>query len=299
MSKNPQPTQRPCDCTVTCGDDRRDIEAGIAIPCDAYRRQQQEALAAEARAARLADLIAQGSHKADIDLLDALEELHATKAQLAECTAAKDGAYLERNQVVAALAKCFPSGTAQTPIEGWSPEWFGCVYIDLPTGQASWHFLTSQAYLFSALPPYAGEWDGHSTAVKYERLAGLNDLERYDLTAGLLEAIDRVLDESPCDCPPKQRFDDGKHLSGCYLYDLNIERGNLLAALECAVGGEPSPQQTDGVPIAALNRIKQNLMHQRRFGVDDLGSWRRAATQAEGDIEEALSATRAIKGATR
>jgi len=38
----------------------------------------------------------------------------------------------------------------------------------------------------------------------------------------------------------------------------------------------------------ALERIKSNLMHTRRFGVDDLGTWRRAATQAEGDIEELL-----------
>lgn len=168
-----KPTQRLCDCTVFCGDDHRDIAAGTVIPCEAYLRRQQEAVAAEARSTRLAELIALGGHKADIHLVDALEELHAMKAQLAECTAAKDGAYLERNQVVAALAKCFPSGTAQTPIEGWSPEWFGCVYIDLPTGQASWHFHTSQAHLFLGLPPYTGEWDGHSTPVKYERLAAM------------------------------------------------------------------------------------------------------------------------------
>lgn len=40
----------------------------------------------------------------------------------------------------------------------------------------------------------------------------------------------------------------------------------------------------------ALRRIKSNLMHQRRFGVYDLWHWRRAAVQAEGDIEEALAA---------
>jgi hypothetical protein len=51
-----------------------------------------------------------------------------------------------------------------------------------------------------------------------------------------------------------------------------------------------APQQAQGVTADALKRVKQNLMHQRRFGVDDLGSWRRAATQAEGDIEEALAA---------
>lgn len=47
--------------------------------------------------------------------------------------ARKDEAYLERNKVVVALAKLFPSGRNETP--GWG-EWRHCVYIDLPTGQA-------------------------------------------------------------------------------------------------------------------------------------------------------------------
>lgn len=88
--------------------------------------------------------------------------------------ARKDAAYLERNQVVAALSKCFPSGIARTAIEGWSEDWHGCVYIDLPTGQASWHYHDSQAYLFKDLPPYTKQWDGHTTDEKYKRLAGLS-----------------------------------------------------------------------------------------------------------------------------
>jgi hypothetical protein len=92
---------------------------------------------------------------------DALEEMRARK----------DAAYLERNQVVAALARCYPSGVARTAIEGWSDDWHGCVYIDLPTGQVSWHFHDSQAYLFDGLPPYSGTWDGHDTPEKYRRLA--------------------------------------------------------------------------------------------------------------------------------
>lgn len=94
-------------------------------------------------------------------------------AELKEMEARKDAAYLERNQVVAALAKCFPSGTAKTAIEGWSEDWHGCVYIDLPTGQASWHYHNSQAYLFADLPEYRGKWDGHTTEEKYLRIAKL------------------------------------------------------------------------------------------------------------------------------
>jgi hypothetical protein len=96
------------------------------------------------------------------------------QAEIAGLRTQKDAAYLERNQVVAALAKCFPSGVARTAIEGWSPEWHPCVYIDLPTGQASWHFHeTRHAHLFAGLPPYSKPWDGHDTPEKYRRLEQL------------------------------------------------------------------------------------------------------------------------------
>jgi hypothetical protein len=87
----------------------------------------------------------------------------------------KDAAYEERNQLVAWLARCFPSGTKKTEIPGWDPEWHNCVYIDLPTGQVSWHYHDSEAWLFLGLPAYTGVWDGHSTEQKYERLAALWD----------------------------------------------------------------------------------------------------------------------------
>jgi hypothetical protein len=64
-------------------------------------------------------------------------------------------------------------GVAKTAIVGWSPEWHGCVYIDLPTGQVSWHYHDREAYLFENLPPYEGEWDGHDTPEKYRRVEAL------------------------------------------------------------------------------------------------------------------------------
>ena len=85
--------------------------------------------------------------------------------------AARDGAYTERNRLVALLATLFPSGTKKTAIPGWDEAWHGCVYIDLPVGQASWHYHDSEAYLFAHLPPYEGEWDGHTTEEKYERIS--------------------------------------------------------------------------------------------------------------------------------
>jgi hypothetical protein len=92
---------------------------------------------------------------------------------LADMTARKDAAYEERNKVVAALSRVFPSGIARTAIEGWSDDWHGCVYIDLPTGQVSWHFHDSQAHLFAGLPAYTKPWDGHDTPEKYRRLAAV------------------------------------------------------------------------------------------------------------------------------
>jgi len=98
-------------------------------------------------------------------------EIARQREVIAGLRADKDGAYDERNRLVALLAGLFPSGTARPEIPGWDPEWLGCVYIDFPWGQASWHFHDSQAHLFAHLPPYPGEWDGHTTEAKYEAIA--------------------------------------------------------------------------------------------------------------------------------
>lgn len=108
-----------------------------------------------------------------------------TPGTLAEMEVRKDAAFLERNQVVAALAKSWPSGVARTAIKGWSEDWHGCVYIDLPTGQTSWHFHDSQAYLFDGLPAYAGKWDGHDTPEKYRRLAAMQPVDMATLKQGV------------------------------------------------------------------------------------------------------------------
>jgi hypothetical protein len=99
--------------------------------------------------------------------------MRAERAERAE-REAKDGAYLERNQCVAALSKLFPATVSRTAIEGWSEDWHGCVYIDLPTGQVSWHFHDSQAHLFAHLPSGVVKWDGHDTPEKYRRLAAID-----------------------------------------------------------------------------------------------------------------------------
>lgn len=90
---------------------------------------------------------------------------------------ARDAVYRERDAVVAALAECarrlgWRVGRASQQGE-WEEDWRQIVLIDLPTGQASWHFHDSESDLFRHLPFYLGQWDGHTTPEKYARLRAL------------------------------------------------------------------------------------------------------------------------------
>jgi hypothetical protein len=89
----------------------------------------------------------------------------------------KNGAYSERNQCVALLAKMavamgLKAGVREHPSEdlAWEPDWRTVVFIDLPTGQVSWHFHDSEKHLLGGLPRYVGQWDGHGTYEKYLRV---------------------------------------------------------------------------------------------------------------------------------
>src|SRR5712664_2612636 len=88
-------------------------------------------------------------------------------------TKEKNEAYRQRKYLVAALTRLYPSGTRSTNIEGWDPGWHGCVYIDLPTGQISYHYHDREAHLFADLPPYWREWDGHDKDCVHRRLDAL------------------------------------------------------------------------------------------------------------------------------
>lgn len=84
-----------------------------------------------------------------------------------------DSVYEERNYVVAALSRAFPSGTRPTSIPGWDPAWNECVYIDLPSGQISYHYHTKMAGLFKDLPAYTKPYDGHRKIDVHDRLSAL------------------------------------------------------------------------------------------------------------------------------
>jgi hypothetical protein len=98
------------------------------------------------------------------------EQVARLRADRAEAVRDKMHAYEERARVVAALAVFYPAGKRRTDIPGWNDKWHGCVYVDLPTGQVSWHYHDDHAFLFEHLPRYRRKWDGHTTPDKYARL---------------------------------------------------------------------------------------------------------------------------------
>lgn len=105
----------------------------------------------------------------------AFDDVRAAVAREMDLRQRKDEAYTERNRAVATMARMaimlgFRAGIRKTEIPDWDPEWHGCVFIDFPNGQASWHYHDSVAYLFACLPQYPDGWDGHTTAGKYVML---------------------------------------------------------------------------------------------------------------------------------
>ena len=77
--------------------------------------------------------------------------------------------YDERNRlVVSLLYRSMRMGwNCGIKIDLDETEW-PVVYVDLPTGQVSWH-----------LPQYAGTWDGHDNAEKYRRAKAFHDQHSY------------------------------------------------------------------------------------------------------------------------
>jgi hypothetical protein len=119
-----------------------------------------------------------------------LKEIRRLRSAISEASSGEDQAYLERAYVVAALARLYPSGTRRTDIPGWKPNWHGCVYIDLPAGQISFHYEDSQAPLFAALPAYTRPYDGHSKADVFIRLGLLDGAYAMDVRAACCDALD-------------------------------------------------------------------------------------------------------------
>jgi hypothetical protein len=92
-----------------------------------------------------------------------------------ELEAAKNSAYQERDKCVSliahmALAMGFAVGLARHTGDPWEDDWRNIVFVELPTGQVSWHVHDSEMHMFCDLPRYTKPWDGHSTSEKYHRV---------------------------------------------------------------------------------------------------------------------------------
>jgi hypothetical protein len=114
----------------------------------------------------------------------------------------RDNAYAERNQCVAALARCALAleckvSITKTNIPGWDAVWHNCVYIQLPTGQVSWHFHDGDAGLFAGLPQFdAAQWDGHDTPEKYRRVNAWHPKDQPRQLLEQRDALRRELDDT-------------------------------------------------------------------------------------------------------
>lgn len=98
----------------------------------------------------------------------------------------KDAAYRERDALVCALSKLFPSSLGRHPdAEPWDDDWRWIVFVQLPTGQASWHIHDSELAMFDHLRrDVPVKWDGHTTDQKYARLAQLPSVHEYHTLGG-------------------------------------------------------------------------------------------------------------------
>ena len=101
------------------------------------------------------------------------QEIIVLQARVKALEEQKDGAYAERNKLVALLSKVLPASIEQHVMkegEQWDDDWRTVVFIGLPTGQATWHIHRQEEWMFQHLEPSGNIWDGHTTEEKYKRL---------------------------------------------------------------------------------------------------------------------------------
>ena len=148
-----------------------------------------------------------------------VEENHRLKAKiqansgvLASAIRRKDEAYAERDKLVAALSKLFPSHAMRHEGDDWEDDWRTIICVHLPAGTATWHVHDSERPMFGHVgyDPQC-TWDGHSTQEKYERLAALAPEPRnaYMPAATMLRAS-RNCEDWPVPADVWDRGEDGK-----------------------------------------------------------------------------------------
>ena len=75
-----------------------------------------------------------------------------------------DEAYLDRNLAVQVMAKMALQLGCRVGVREREEEW-SILYIDLPTGQVSWHIPKKE--MIGDWPIYEGKWDGHDLGTEW------------------------------------------------------------------------------------------------------------------------------------
>jgi hypothetical protein len=111
--------------------------------------------------------------------VDAQRAVTTLNQRLATAEKERDGAYRERAQLLAWLAALHPAVRTLAP-DVKEPGW-QILYLNPTTGgQMTWHIAPRDLELFDHVeyvPAGSGDqralWDGHTTEIKYERIASL------------------------------------------------------------------------------------------------------------------------------
>lgn len=108
-----------------------------------------------------------------------------------------DAAYTERANLVALLAALYPSYWDYADPQ--CPKW-PVVFVELPTGQASWHFSPDDWWIGACIPRRHGAvWDGHTTEQKYQRIRNLIlEIEKGNAHRGSVAQMEEQRGEDPC-----------------------------------------------------------------------------------------------------
>jgi hypothetical protein len=98
--------------------------------------------------------------------------------EVAAQTESKNTAYKERNALVCALSKIFPSHLMEHSKDdaSWDDNWRTIVCIEAPlVGQLTWHIHKDELPMFERHLAWLAynNWDGHTTEEKYRRLASI------------------------------------------------------------------------------------------------------------------------------
>lgn len=116
-----------------------------------------------------------------VDMADGYAAERQTRIKLQEM---KDCAYRERDQLVAALSKIFPSHLCMHGEDpSWDADWLNIVCIHIPLTdkcilQATWHIHQSELPMFQHLKMQDNHWDGMTTEEKYKRLLELKETSK-------------------------------------------------------------------------------------------------------------------------